>query len=162
MSPKLAYFRPFSKSGLSDCWNFIGGLRFCNNLKFSLDSRYMKTLFNLAAVGLGGALGSMLRYCITLVFCTLHLSGNIATFTVNLVGSFAIGYLSGSFKGETLALMLTVGLCGGFTTFSTFSMQSVRLFQNGNLWQLILYISASNILCILSAALGWWLSGASR
>ena len=99
----------------------------------------MEKLVNFLAVGLGGAIGSMMRYGITLMCAALSWSGNIGTMMVNVIGSFAIGFLSGSVKEGTLLLLLTVGLCGGFTTFSTFSLQSVRLFQDGKIGALVLY-----------------------
>ncbi|MCQ2142250.1 MAG: fluoride efflux transporter CrcB [Bacteroidales bacterium] len=119
----------------------------------------MEKLANFLAVGLGGAIGSMMRYGITLMCAALSWSGNIGTMMVNVIGSFAIGFLSGSVKEGTLLLLLTVGLCGGFTTFSTFSLQSVRLFQDGKIGALVLYVLGSVILCILAAALGYFLAG---
>lgn len=119
---------------------------------------FMEKLVNFLMVGLGGALGSMLRYGVTLLFSALNWSGNLATLAVNVAGSFAIGYLTGSVKPGTLLLLLTVGLCGGFTTFSTFSLQSVRLFQDGKIGAAALYIAGTLLLCVLFAALGWWLA----
>lgn len=118
----------------------------------------MKTLMNILTVGLGGALGSMMRYGVTLLAGVAGWSGNLATMAVNIIGSFAIGYLSGAVKDAGLLLLLTVGICGGFTTFSTFSLQSVRLLQEGRIGDAVLYIAGSMILCIIFAALGWKLA----
>lgn len=116
----------------------------------------MKAL-NFILVGAGGALGSMLRYGVTLLFAALGWSGNLATMAVNIIGSFAIGLLSGSVQNSAWLLLLTVGLCGGFTTFSTFSIQSVRLIQEGRIWAGLSYILLSVIICVLMAAAGYWL-----
>lgn len=99
----------------------------------------------------------MLRYGITLLFTALSWSSNVGTFITNILGSFVMGLLVGCFSQSPWLLMATVGLCGGFTTFSTFSMQSVSLFQSGKYGLAILYMAATAILCVLFAALGWWL-----
>lgn len=119
----------------------------------------MDKILNILAVGLGGALGSMLRYGVTLLFASMSWTGNAATMVVNVLGSFLIGYLSGSLEQSTLLLLLTVGFCGGFTTFSTFSSQSFRLFQDGRFGAMALYIALSVILCVVFAGLGWTIAG---
>ena len=119
----------------------------------------MDKILNILAVGLGGALGSMLRYGVTLLFASMSWTGNAATMVVNVLGSFLIGYLSGSLEQGTLLLLLTVGFCGGFTTFSTFSSQSFRLFQDGRFGAMALYIALSVILCVVFAGLGWTIAG---
>lgn len=110
-------------------------------------------------VGIGGAAGSTLRYGISQLFQTLSISGNMATFLVNAVGSFLIGYLTGAVHEAAWLLLLTTGFCGGFTTFSTFSLQSVNLMQEGRFWSAALYCTGSILVCILSAAAGLYLSG---
>lgn len=114
----------------------------------------MDKLVNFLVVGLGGAAGSMLRYGVTLLCAALNISGNVATFLVNVFGSFLIGLLSGCCKEGTLLLLLTVGLCGGFTTFSTFSLQNVRMLQEGRTAAALLYIIATVAVCIIMAWLG--------
>ena len=66
----------------------------------------MDRLVNFLMVGLGGAAGSMLRYGATLLCSALNLSGNAATFSVNVLGSFLIGLFSGCCKEGTLLLLL--------------------------------------------------------
>ena len=84
-------------------------------------------------VFLGGGTGSVLRYLVGLWIGSATFPW--ATFAVNAVGSFAIGLLGGGASrfgwGEALRLSLTVGLCGGFTTFSTFSKESLVLMESG-------------------------------
>lgn len=111
-------------------------------------------LKNFLFVGLGGAVGSMLRYAVTLLAAALQLSSNWATVTVNVVGSFLIGLLMSLCGQGTMLLMLTVGLCGGFTTFSTFSSQSLSLFQNGRPLLALAYIFGTLVFCLLAVWLG--------
>lgn len=110
---------------------------------------------NFLAVGAGGAIGAMLRYGLTVLGMYLHWPANLSTFVVNALGSFVMGLLVGGCEQGTWMLMATVGICGGFTTFSTFSMQSVRLLQDGKWTEALLYILGTLILCILMAWLGF-------
>src|SRR5881409_1720985 len=90
-------------------------------------------------VGLGGFVGSVARYVVAVFFAGLASSAfPFATFTVNVVGCFLIGILFAlSERGDILTpewrIFLTTGFCGGFTTFSTFSYESIRLLQDGEL-----------------------------
>ena len=129
--------------------------------KFALQFSEMVKLVNFLIVGLGGAAGSMLRYGVTMLGSTLGISGNTATFFANTLGSFLIGLLTGCCRQETLLLLLTVGLCGGFTTFSTFSMQNVRMLQEGRVGMAVTYIILTVFVCIIMAWLGFRL-GQSR
>ena len=85
-----------------------------------------------------------------------------ATFAVNAVGSFAIGLLGGWASrfgwGETLRLSLTVGLCGGFTTFSTFSKESLALAEAGRWCAFAAYAIGSVAIGIAAVALGYWIT----
>ncbi len=121
----------------------------------------MDRLVNFLMVGLGGAAGSMLRYGVTLLGAAMNLSGNVATFSVNVIGSFLIGLVTGCCKEGTLLLLLTVGLCGGFTTFSTFSIQNVKLLQEGKIVMAAVYILSTVSVCVVLAWLGYRL-GQSR
>lgn len=118
----------------------------------------MDKLVNFLMVGLGGAAGSMLRYGMTLLFSALNLSGNVATFGVNIFGSFLIGLFSGCCREGSLLLLLTVGFCGGFTTFSTFSFQNVRMLQEGRIGAASIYIVVTVIVCVAMTWLGYRLS----
>lgn len=106
-------------------------------------------------VALGGAVGSSLRYAITLLAAQLGMQSYWGTMIVNALGSFAIGALSASLSSQTLSLFLVVGLCGGFTTYSTFSLQTITLLQQGNLVTAMLYIALTLIICLLSTYAGW-------
>lgn len=114
-------------------------------------------LLNCLAVGLGGFVGSVARY-----LCGLLAPGAgfpWATLGINLVGSFALGAIAcmaAAAPGfdERLALFLRVGLCGGFTTFSTFSVEAMQLFQDGNWAAGGAYALLSCALCIAGAFAG--------
>ncbi len=111
-------------------------------------------LRNFLLVGLGGAVGSMLRYAATLLVAHLSMPATLSTFCVNCVGSFLLGFLGASLTKESLLICLTVGLCGGFTTYSTFSSQSLQLLQSGKYSSAFLYILCTLVLCLLCSWLG--------
>lgn len=113
---------------------------------------------NILIVGAGSFMGGALRYLISLL---LKYTGGFpwATFIVNLLGCLIIGLLWGLFTrftnvSQQLVLFLSVGLCGGFTTFSTFSKESYQLIQSGNWLYFSLYVAGSIILGILLVAVG--------
>lgn len=114
-------------------------------------------LKNIILVGLGGGIGAMLRYGITLLFSALHWSTNVGTFLTNILGSLAMGILTGCTRNEQLLLLLTVGVCGGFTTFSTFSTQSMGLLQSGRYLPAFAYIIGTVTVCILFAFIGYYI-----
>lgn len=118
----------------------------------------MMALRNLLLVGAGGAVGAMMRYGVTLLCVAWQCSATWGTLMVNVVGSFAIGLLTGSVHGTQWLLFATVGLCGGFTTFSTFSMQTLALLQSGQYGQAVLYAVGTGVACVFGAALGVWLT----
>ena len=112
-------------------------------------------------VGAGSFIGGALRYLVSVL---LRYNGGFpwATFAVNLLGCLLIGLLWGLFSrtpsvSSNLVLFLSVGLCGGFTTFSTFSKESVMLMQSGNWFMLALYILASVLLGVGLVAAGYCL-----
>lgn len=114
-------------------------------------------LKNFLFVGLGGAIGSMLRYGVNLLGAYFSLTALIPTFLVNCLGSFLIGLFAASLSKDSVMLFCTVGLCGGFTTFSTFSSQSMDLLQNGKIATASVYIVLTLLICILGSCLGLWL-----
>lgn len=114
----------------------------------------------LIAIFLGGGTGSVLRYCVQMM---LHerivpYSFPWATFTVNILGSFLIGLfytLSARFNLSTeVRLLLTTGLCGGFTTFSTFSNDGLILIKQEFYGMFALYTLLSITLGVLAAFTG--------
>ncbi len=113
-------------------------------------------------VALGGALGSVLRFAISaIVRGTPALAGlPWATLGVNVTGSLAIGALAGLIAGGNditppMRAFVMVGVLGGFTTFSTFALEGIELLQGGSAVKAMAYASASVILSIGAAALGF-------
>ena len=109
-------------------------------------------------VGLGGGIGSMLRYGGNLLIA--HKNFPLHTLIINIVGSFIIGIVFGlSVKHEVFAgnwkLFLATGICGGFTTFSAFSMENISLLQHGKYTLAVVYIISSLVLGIAAAAIGF-------
>ncbi|WP_279094693.1 fluoride efflux transporter CrcB [Alistipes finegoldii] len=118
----------------------------------------------LMAVGFGGAAGSIVRYLLSggiLAGQTL-LGFPAGTFTVNAAGSLLISILLEATSSETLGWLLIVGFCGGFTTFSTFSADTVRLLRAGCYNAAAIYVALSVAVCIVFAALGMWIGTTFR
>ena len=122
-------------------------------------------LLNCLAVGAGGFIGSVLRYLVSLI-PFLNISDiPLQTLAVNLIGAVLIGMLVRSsdscqwLSGHTM-LLLKVGVCGGFTTFSTFSLESLGLIESGKWTAFAIYAAASLVLCIAGVFLGKWITGA--
>lgn len=108
-------------------------------------------------VGVGGALGSMARYGLTLLASYASIASEMGTFAANAIGSLLIGIIIALSKGDWY-LLGAVGFCGGFTTFSTFSSQALLLLQTGHRTMGILYIIASLVICILMTWAGFFLA----
>ncbi len=110
-------------------------------------------LFNCFAVGLGGFLGAAARYALGLIPLKETTVFPIKTFCINLLGCLVIGLLAAvSAKDHALdprwMLFLKVGLCGGFTTFSTFALESGDLLRGGHTWIALAYVLLSVVLGI--------------
>ena len=109
-------------------------------------------MLNCLAVALGGALGSVLRYLIGLIPVNERFLFPVKTFAINVIGCFVIGLvtalaLKSNNLNPKLVLFLKVGICGGFTTFSTFALETSTLLKNGHAGMAALYM-------ILSIAVG--------
>lgn len=118
-------------------------------------------LKELLYVGVGGAVGSIMRYLVSLAVKYSDTGFPWATFAVNIVGCLAIGLLFGytsrnpSFSSN-INLLLAVGVCGGFTTFATFSKECLQMLQAGNHWMCAIYIVGSVVLGVAAAAIGYF------
>ena len=117
---------------------------------------------NITVVGAGSFIGGAARYLVSLAMKNAGKVFPWATLVVNMAGCFLIGLLWGwlsrtSQMEGNLALFLTVGICGGFTTFSTFSKEALLLLQNGNVWGFVGYILASVVVGVAFVAVGYYL-----
>ena len=116
----------------------------------------------LLLIFIGGGLGSVSRYLMGLfVHKIVQVAFPIGTLLVNVLGSFLIGFIYALFLKEAInhdvRLFLAIGFCGGFTTFSSFSFDSLQLLRNGQTLAFAGYIIASILLCFLFVWLGDYL-----
>lgn len=118
---------------------------------------------SLLIVGIGSFFGGALRYYLSSLMKTVcNQYFPWGTLLVNLIGCFLFGVVFAIFNRassptNTWCLLLTTGVCGGFTTFSAFAHESVQMLQNGNLLGFANYIVISIILGLLLIALGYWI-----
>ncbi|MEM1139560.1 MAG: fluoride efflux transporter CrcB [Pseudomonadota bacterium] len=118
---------------------------------------------NLLAVAVGGALGASMRY--GAVLAAGHLLGTTypyGTMLVNVLGSFVIGVVFQLARGgmdlsPTLLLFLMTGVLGGFTTFSAFSLDALKLLERGAVGAFATYVLLSVTLSLLAVIAGVWL-----
>ena len=125
----------------------------------------MNFLRSMLMVAMGGAVGSAMRYLISKIMQDwLPDVFPFGTFAVNLLGCLVIGILYGLVEqnmlgNNNLKLLLITGLCGGFTTFSTFSHEGLSLVQQGHLSYAVLYVGGSACLGIMMVLIGIKLAG---
>ncbi len=117
-------------------------------------------LKTLLLVGIGGGIGSVMRYLTAYVVGKFYDNPfPLATFSVNILGCLLIGILIGVFgkqlsPNDDLKYLFITGFCGGYTTFSTFSAENIQLIQSGNYVIPALYITSSVLFGILAVFLG--------
>ncbi len=115
-------------------------------------------------IAIGGALGAVARYSMaTAVFKWMDRSFPYGTLSVNLLGSFAIGVayvwlVEHQFGGDQHKQLAMIGFLGAFTTFSTFSLESITLLQEARYEAFAFYILASLAGCLMATAAGIWLT----
>ncbi len=113
-------------------------------------------------VAIGGALGALGRYGIGQVVQAGNLP--LATLLVNLTGSFLIGVLWATFDESQWfqdwgKYLIAVGMLGGFTTFSSFSLETLEMISVGELWAALGYVISTVIICVLGVFIGAKLGG---
>ena len=111
----------------------------------------MTVLLNCLCVGLGGFVGSVLRYLVTLL--PYGAGFPVKTLAINVLGAFVLGLICALATRHVdaspqLVLMLKVGVCGGFTTFSTFALETSDLLQSGAWPAALAYVVASVMLSV--------------
>ena len=125
-------------------------------------------LNSLLVVVIGGGVGSVLRWAVSMKMNPLNAPIPLGTLVVNLVGGFIIGLAMATFNRVThldanWKLLITTGFCGGLTTFSTFSLDVVYFLQDGRFtWALInmlLNLAGSLAMTLLAFMLVTWVSG---
>ena len=120
------------------------------------------TIRNIIAVGAGSFIGGIARYLVSLAMKGISKGFPWATILVNLLGCLIIGLLWGflsrnASESTSWGLFLTVGLCGGFTTFSTFSKEALTMLQTGQIWGFASYIALSILAGIALVAIGYYI-----
>ena len=111
------------------------------------------------AVGVGGAIGAILRWLVGVVINNISAPSFWTPLIVNLIGSFLIGMLLMWFQGKlsvgpTLRAGIVIGLLGGFTTYSAFSMETVNMFMTGAYARAAGYVISMVVVCLLGTWIG--------
>jgi CrcB protein len=116
-------------------------------------------------VMLGGALGSLARYVLSFLVEDYNHPLPLTTIGINITGSFLIGFFGtltlahGRFPvSENVRMFVMVGLCGGYTTFSSFSLQTLDLMRSGAIARAAINVVASVVLCVLAVGVGHFLA----
>lgn len=120
-------------------------------------------MFNILAIFISGGLGSITRYGLAVLLKIYSMNFPLATLSVNIIGSLILGFAAALFWKEvplhtTLKLAITVGFCGGLTTFSTFSWETFDMIKNGEVLLAIIYAIISVLACVLAISLGAFLT----
>jgi fluoride exporter len=113
-------------------------------------------------IGLGGALGSVLRFALGGIVARWAGHAFLGTMFVNVTGSFAIGFIAALGPMKFWEQLLMIGLLGGYTTFSSFSLQTLELFQAGHVSDALKNVLGSVFLSLAAVWLGHVAGAATR
>ena len=113
-------------------------------------------------VTLGSGLGGLLRYLVALGWRGQALAGlPLATLSVNVIGSAVFGFLASRQAHAPLAdsayFGLTTGILGGFTTYSSFNGELLRMLVEGHATRAFAYAASTGLACLIGGGRGWWL-----
>lgn len=121
-------------------------------------------MLNYLAVFVGGGLGSICRYALGQYLPSASFPW--ATLAANLAACFILGYLTGYLLKNSLdehfKVLIGAGFCGGFSTFSTFSSETLKLGQNGLAWTALGYVGLSLVLGVLAVGVGVFWAGCGK
>lgn len=111
------------------------------------------------AVAIGGALGATGRYGVSVALASQSLKFPVATLTVNILGSFLMGVfyiiiVEKALLSQEWRQVIMIGFLGAFTTFSTFSIETLHLFQAGHWQTAVIYLGVSFLLCVSAVYFG--------
>ncbi len=109
----------------------------------------------LLLLALGGALGTVARYGLNGLISARLSTFPLGTMIVNITGCFVIGLITPLMLRYEWRLFLIFGLCGGYTTFSSFGIQTLELARDGEWFYVALNVIGSNVLGLLAVYLGW-------
>ena len=120
-------------------------------------------MVNYFCIIFGGGIGALLRYLSSnFINSSFSIKFPIGTLFVNCIGSLIIGFLINFFDifniNIKIRLFLITGFLGGYTTFSTYSLETIQYFINGNIKQALLNILLNNILCMTFVFIGIWIN----
>ena len=136
-----------------------------SNIQLPHELLLNKTIMNWICIFLGGGLGSILRYSFSLISIFQTTGSPLNTLMANAAASLVLGYLSYTTLNalecsDPIKLGITVGFCGGLSTFSTFSAESMDFLQSGQLISFCIYAIGSIIVCLFAFLIGIKLAGA--
>lgn len=129
-----------------------------------LEKERVSVMIDCVVVGAGGFIGAVCRYLIGLIPLKEGYAFPMKTFLINIVGSFIIGVVSAlamrtGFLNPRLLLFLKVGICGGFTTFSSFALETTDLLKDGKIYLAVIYMVLSVSVGGLAVFLGQGIAG---
>lgn len=118
-------------------------------------------MLNCVIVGIGGFIGTVCRYLLSMIPVSERIGFPVKTFCINVIGSFVIGLIAAAVQKNPsidpkVLLLLKVGVCGGFTTFSTFALETFDLLKAGSAVIAVSYVvlsTAAGVGAILAAKL---------